>query len=86
MTSMRPLDTPPESHRVQIEAFRRMSPDRRTAMAVEITDEVRKVAADGVRQRHPDYDAATVRLALLRLFYGDEVFRRVWPQRALVER
>lgn len=79
MRSMRPLDTPPESHRVQIEALRRMSPDRRMAMAVELTDEVRKIAENAVRRRHPDYDDETVGRALFRLFYGDELFRRVWP-------
>lgn len=48
-------------------------------MAVELTDEVRKIAENAVRRRHPDYDDETVGRALFRLFYGDELFRRVWP-------
>lgn len=86
MTSMRPLDTHPEAYRVQIEALRRMSPDRRMAIAVELTEEVRRIAADGVRERHPDYDDETVGRALFRLFYGDELYRRVWPGVPLVDR
>ena len=86
MAFVRSLDTHPESHRVQIEALRRTSPDRRAAMAVELTHEVRKIAVDGVRQRHPEYDDETVHRALMRLLYGDEVFRRVWPGAPLVAR
>jgi hypothetical protein len=82
---MRPRDTPPESHRVMIEAFRRMPPGQRSGMAVEITNEVRKMAVAGVRRRHPDYDDRKVSQALLRLYYGDEVALRVWPGDPLVE-
>jgi hypothetical protein len=39
----------------------------------------------GIRSRHPGYDDAQVKLALARLISSDDLARRVWPDRELVE-
>jgi hypothetical protein len=49
-----------------------------------MSEDVNAIAADGVRARHPAYDADRVRWAVLRLRLGDEVFRQVWPDAPLV--
>lgn len=81
---VRSADTSLESHRRQIELYRAMEPARRVEIAVQMSDEVWELAADGVRFRHPDYDRQTVVWAVRRMRLGDELFRRVWPDAPLV--
>jgi hypothetical protein len=74
-----PAHTTPEAARVQDEIFRRMPPSRRLELALEMSDELRDVSAAGVRDRHPEYMEAQVRLAVIRLSLGEELFRQVYP-------
>jgi len=77
---MRPLDTSPEAYRVQIEIFRKMSPEERLQRGSELSKFVRGLVADGVRHRHPTYTQEEVRLAVARIELGDELFLKVYPQ------
>lgn len=79
MKQTRPLDTSPEAERVQIEIFRNMTPERRLRAAAELTQLVRKLMADGVRTRHPDYDEESVRLAVIRLILPEKLFLAAYP-------
>jgi hypothetical protein len=54
----------------QREAFRRMTPGQRLALAAEMSDEIRAVAESGIRQRHPDYSDDEVREALVVILLG----------------
>jgi hypothetical protein len=74
-----PADTTPEAAKVQLEIYRRMPPSRRLELALALSDTVRRVAAAGVRQRHPAYSDEQVRLAVLRLTLGDELFGQAFP-------
>ncbi len=74
-----PADTTPEAWRVQLDIFRRMLPLRRLEMALELGDTGRELIASGVRHRHPDYSPEQVRLAVLRLMQGKEIFSMVYP-------
>jgi hypothetical protein len=74
-----PADTTAEDDRVQIEIFRRMSLDKRLSMVFEMTADLRRRMADGVRRRHPDYSERQVKLAVIRLCLGDELFHTVYP-------
>ncbi len=74
-----PADTMPEVARVHLEIIRRLSPNRRMELALQLSDVIRGVVADGVRNRHPEYDEEHVRLAVMRLMLGDELFQRVHP-------
>ncbi len=82
---MRPRDTSPEAHRVQLEVLRRMSENERILLALSACDEARELARCGIRARHPEYDDRTVERALRRLLLGDELFRQAYPREPLVE-
>jgi len=80
-----PLDTTPEAHAAQIEAYRRMGGKERTAVMFRLNELARATAVAGIRTRHPGYGEEQVRLALFRLIFGDELTRAVWPGRDLVD-
>lgn len=79
MKQSRPLDTSPEVERIQNEIFRKMTPERRLQLAIELTQTSRKLLATGVRQRHPEYDDAQVRLAVIRLTIPEKLFLAAYP-------
>lgn len=81
---MRSADTTHEAHARQIAVYRAMSPARRVAVAVAMSEEVSDIAAAGIRSRHPDYDGKHVAWALHRLRLGDELFREAWPDAPFV--
>jgi hypothetical protein len=85
VNGVRPLDTDPEAHRAQLAVYARMRPARRVELAFSMSDLAREVAADGIRSRHPEYDEAFVRHALLRMLLGDALFRAAWPSAPLLE-
>ena len=72
-------DTSREAARMHLEVLRRLGIGRRAAMTFELSDDLHRVTEAGIRHRHPDYDDELVRLALLRLWLGPELFRRVHP-------
>lgn len=72
-------DTTEEAARVQLAAFRRMTPEKRLELAFQMTNDLRRRLAEGVRQRHPEYSEDQVRLAVIRLTLGDDLFRTVYP-------
>jgi hypothetical protein len=74
-----PADTTHEAAMVQLEIFRRMPPEQRLQLAFQMTDSLRQVAAAGVRHRHPEYNEQQVRLAVIRLTLGDQLFHEVYP-------
>ena len=76
---VRSRDTAPEAYDVQIEVYRRMTPTQRFEIAVQLSEQVNEMAADGIRSRHPEYSEDEVRWALHRLRLGDDLFLQVWP-------
>jgi hypothetical protein len=74
-----PADTSLEAARVQIAIYQRMPPEKRLAQAFQMTAAARALSAAGIRQRHPEYTERQVKLALIRLTLGDELFRKVFP-------
>jgi len=54
----------------QREAFRRMTPEQRVALAAEMSDEIRAVAEAGIRHRHPAYSDDQIRAALAAILLG----------------
>lgn len=72
-------DTSEEAARVQSAVFRRMAAEKRLELALQMTAELRRRLADGVRQRHPDYNERQVQLAVIRLTLGEELFQSVYP-------
>ncbi len=78
-------DTSPEADAAQIEAYRRMGGAGRVEVMFRLTRMARGAAEAGIRSRHADYDDERVKLALARLLYGDDLVRRAWPDRPLVD-
>jgi hypothetical protein len=81
---VRSADTSVEAHQVQLAVWRRMTPAERVAAGAESSENAVRMALDGIRRRHPDYDDETVHRAFLRLRLGDDLCREVWPDTPLV--
>jgi hypothetical protein len=81
---VRSADTSPEAHAIQLEVYRSMSPERRLAIGVQMSEDGFAVMAAGIKARHPDYSEAEVTWALRRLRLGDDVLRDAWPAAPLV--
>jgi hypothetical protein len=56
-----------------------MTPEQRSELALRMSDDVRRIAAEGIKQRRPDYSERDVRRALVALLYGKEATAKVWP-------
>lgn len=72
-------DTSSDAQDRQDQVFRAMSPEQRIAMAVEMSEVAFRMAADGIRLRHPGYSDEEVRLTGIRLRIGDGLFRSAFP-------
>jgi len=72
-------DTSLEAARVYFATLRRLGPEGRWRLFQLLQERQQWLAEAGVRYRHPDYDAAQVRRAVIRLRLGAELFRRVYP-------
>lgn len=85
MGMMSALDTSPAASSVQLEVYRRMSPDQRLRVGLELTELSRELLAAGIRRRHPEYDDSDVRLAFLRLWLGRDLFRQAYSDQRELE-
>jgi len=72
-----PRDTTPRARAVQLAAFRRLTSSERVAIACQLSDETRGLAADGVRYRHPEYSEKQVQQVVCRLLLGPELADRL---------
>jgi len=77
--NMIPADTTIEAVRKQVEILRRMGPQARFQMALELSDNLRRIVEAGVRERHPGYDKNKVKQEVLRLMIGDALFEQIYP-------
>lgn len=73
-------DTTEAAAAAQFAAWDRMGVEGRWRLVCRLSEAGRRVAADGIRHRHPEYDDEQVRWALFRLLHGDELFTRAWPR------
>jgi hypothetical protein len=76
---MRAHDTSRDAHEVQLRLYRAMTNAQRSELALRMSDDVRRIAAEGIRVRHPDYTERDVRRALVALLYGADAAAKVWP-------
>jgi hypothetical protein len=76
---MRPRDTTPQSHAVQLDVYRRLGATGRAQLAAQLSADTRQLTRAGIRSRHPGYTEQEVDLALRRVLYGDDLFHRAWP-------
>ena len=82
------LDTPPEIEQLQIQRLRQMPSWRKMALLGEMHQMVRALTLSGLRQRHPDEDAAQLKRRLADLLLGPELAARVYGpvERSLPEK
>ena len=77
---MRPMTMPGDTSRaareLQLAAYRAMGGNRRLQAALQMSEEIRRVAAAGVRARHPDWPSAKVDRAVSELLIGGMVATR----------
>ena len=76
-------DTTSDAAEVQRLVLRRMSLTQKAALLDEVCETARALAVAGIRRRHPEYGDREARWALWRMLYGDELFRRAWPDAPL---
>ncbi len=79
MRAMRPHDTSQDAYELQHRLYRAMTAEQRSELALRMSADVRQIAAEGIKQRHPDYSERDVRRALVALLYGADVAAKVWP-------
>ena len=65
-----PTGTHSEASAIQQDIFRRMKPEERLAMALEMSESLRRVAMEGLRSRRPELSEEELSCELLRLMYG----------------
>lgn len=70
-------DTSFEAGEVQRATFRRMRPSERAALGIQMSDEARALAADGLRHRRPGATESEIQRALRRLMLGDALADRL---------
>ncbi len=63
-------DTSPEAVAVQLECLRRMTPQQRIRKTCAMSRQVRKMAFNAIRRRHPGLDEGEVQLLFIELTYG----------------
>jgi hypothetical protein len=66
-------DTAPEVRRRQLEVYRGMSPARRVELALALSEEIRRVALGGIKQRDPSLGDEQVRAEWLRMLHGRDI-------------
>ncbi|MBN1772402.1 MAG: hypothetical protein JXB32_14125 [Deltaproteobacteria bacterium] len=76
---MAAMDTGPEASEMQLAIYRRMSPERRLRVGLELTELSRKLLREGIRRRHPEYGEPEVLQAFRRLWLGAELFHSAYP-------
>jgi len=76
-------DTSAAAAQVQTEVWRRLGPDGRIGLMLEMCEAAAETSKAGIRQRHPDYSEAQVQDAFLVLLWGRELFTKAFPARTL---
>ena len=72
-----PADTSFDAAVQQLRVLRRLGVAGRAEMTFQLSNNMRQLVEAGVRHRHRDYDEQRVRLAVLRLMIGADMFRKV---------
>lgn len=70
-----PRDTSRDAWARLVAGLRAMTPQDRMALATTMSDEIRQLARDGLRSRHPDWSLAQLETAFDDLILGDSIAR-----------
>ncbi len=70
-------DTSPEALAVQLECLRRMTPQQRIRQTCSMSRQVKRMAFEAIRRRHPDFAEDEVQLLFIELTYGTALSKSV---------
>ena len=62
----------------QIRVLRALGIEGRAAMTFELSNNLRRIVADGVRDRHPEWGALQVERGVLRIMLGEQLYAEVF--------
>lgn len=85
MTAPLTDDTDPAVERMQIEAWRRMTPAEKAAMVTRLTQTAFELARAGVRQRYPSASPREQFLRMAVITLGDELACKAYPEIAEID-
>ena len=74
--AMRALDTMAEADEVQASIQRRLGPEGRLKIAMQMSEMARRLARAGLRARHPELAEGALDVRLIRDHYGFDIERR----------
>ncbi len=66
-------DTSAEALEVQLEIFRRMTPQERIAKASSWSTQIKRMGFEAIRRRHPEFDERQVQCKYIELTYGKDL-------------
>src|SRR5690606_15569147 len=78
-------DTAPEVAGLLRERLRRMTPSQPVEEGARLCKCARQVMRAGIRTRHPDYSDEQTEMALARLLWGDDLYRKARPDWPVLE-
>lgn len=78
-------DTSPEAAEILRQRMLRMTPSQRIEEGAKLCKFARQVMRGGIRMRHPDYTPEQVEMALARLLWGDDLYRKARPDWPLLD-
>lgn len=72
-------DTSSEAAAVQRRIWRDMPAERRLHLVLDFSSAIRRIALEGVRRRHPEYDERRLKLAWLQKTMEPKAFQQIFP-------
>jgi hypothetical protein len=79
------LDTSPEIERMQVEAWRKMTPAQKAAIVTSLAQATFNLTLAGIRHRHPDASPHEQRLRLALITLGPELAEKAFPEVAALD-
>lgn len=73
------LDQSREMEKLQIDILRKMSPEKKWGQMMELIEISRGLLMEGIRNCHPEYGEEELKLALIKILIGEELFSLVYP-------
>jgi hypothetical protein len=73
-------DTSDNAHEAQVSVLRDLGPERRSQLAAEWSDEIRRTAMQGIRDRHGDFEDRDVILEYARITLGERLFQEAFAE------
>ena len=73
-------DTSDAAYTAQVAAIRRLPPEERLRIGIDLSQATRRIALDGIRRRQPGIGDDDARYELARMLYGSDLADRAWKR------